>query len=121
MVFVTLPNIVVSTETFVVRIVIVVRRSAYPAMAFYAEVVVAFACELAPPGSTLEQTLCQCDACRYLVAFHLLYGEVSVLVDVRLVCRVPTRLGGTFRDAGKYYRKNKLYLSHIQILRPYYI
>ena len=58
------------------------------ASTFDSKVIVRFCCQCASSCRTLQQSLCQGDAGRYVVAFHLLNGPVFVFVDVSPVCLV---------------------------------
>ena len=97
MVLKTLPHIVVGSETFAGSIIVVVHFPSLPSVAFYAEMIVAPQGKVALSGTALKQTLCQSDACWYVVAQHLLYGEVFVLFYVYLIARIPAHLLGKYR------------------------
>ena len=108
---------VVCPETFVLGIVVMVHGPSLPSVALYAEVVVAFPCQLAQPCSALEESLCQGDACRYAVFEHLLYGKVLILVDVVLVVLVPPHLSEDGDRVGESCQKEyKVLFVHCFLL-----
>ena len=76
----------IGAEALSFGIVVVVHSPPTPvAMALYAEVVVALACQCALSRTALQQALCQCDAGGYLMFLHLLHGKRGILFDIFVV------------------------------------
>ena len=79
-------RVAIGAEALSFGIVVVVHSPPAPvAMALYAEVVVALACQCALSRTALQQALCQCDAGGYLMFLHLLHGKRGILFDIFVV------------------------------------
>ena len=97
----------VNPETLVCCIVILIHRGTSPLIvALYAKVVIALSGHSASACTTLQQSLSQRDRGRNVVLYHLLYGEILILVYVSLICRVPLHLGIYAHNASRETDKN---------------
>ena len=89
MVLITLLCIIISTETLLFGIIIFMNRPTRPSVALDTKVVIPFFHQFAVSCTTFQDTLRQGDTGRNLVAQHLLYRHVAILVDICLVTLVP--------------------------------
>ena len=83
MIFVRVTRMLISTETFVARIIIMTNRTSSPTTtALNSKMVVTFTGKLTIPGSTFQKSLCQCDTSRNPMKFHLLHSQVAILIYI---------------------------------------
>ena len=92
MVLETFLRIGVCPETFIAGIVVEIDGAPLPSVAFDAEMVVPLCGKTAPSRPTLEDSLRQRYTGRYLIAQHLLDGQVAILVNIGLILAVPGHL-----------------------------
>ena len=92
MVFKTLVRIIVSPETLVSLVIIVISRAPCPPVTLDAEVVVGFASQLTTSRSRFQYPLCQGNAGRNAKLLLLFDGYVLIEVNIFLEALVPDHL-----------------------------
>ena len=112
MVLKTLECIIVSTETFLRKIIVVIDRATRPSMTFNAEMVVSPASQLTGTCTAFKDALSKRDTRRHAIADHFLNGQILILVDIALIFRVPFHLRVS-RETEQYrYENNDRFLHN---------
>ena len=95
MVLVRVAGIAVRTKTLVTGIVVMTNGTPIPiAATLDVEVIITFTSQRTHARTTLKQSLSQCDTGRYLMLFHLLHGQGTILIYIIYVTGIPAlRLG----------------------------
>lgn len=90
MVLVRVAGIAVRTKTLVTGIVVMTNGTPIPiAATLDAEVIITFTSQRTHARTTLKQSLSQCDTGRYLMLFHLLHGQGTILIYIIYVTGIP--------------------------------
>jgi hypothetical protein len=108
MVLIRLIGRIIGTETLVTLIIIVISSATIPSVALDAEVIVPPDRQLTSAGATLKHALRQRYRGWYVVTLHLLDGDVLILVEVLLICLIPSDLARGCQTHEKCNRDKKL-------------
>jgi len=92
MIFVGVIDTVVGAETLATLIIIMIGTLTRPPVTLDAEMVVAFPRQVTLTSPTLKQSLCQGNGSRNMITLHLADGYVLILVDILLICLIPSHL-----------------------------
>ena len=84
---------VVGAEALVALVIVVITRAPRPSVALDTKMVVGPPCQFTVACPTLKHALSQCDGGRDMILEHLLDGNILVLVEILLICLIPSDLG----------------------------
>src|SRR5574344_1593504 len=92
MVLITVINIVISTETFIALIIIVISGTTSPTVTLNAKMVITLTSQFTITCTRLQHSLCQRDTGGNAMFLHLFDGEILVAVEIFLIACVPLDL-----------------------------